>query len=65
MLHMAKEIKPKAEGEPIAATFTLVPEGDVTITVPDGLSVQSITDLDGHLKIFLDGLKRAATPPTS
>lgn len=52
------------EGEPMSATFTLIPEGDVTITVPGTLSLPSITDLEGHLKIFMDGLKRQAEPPT-
>ena len=41
------------------AVFTLV-EGDVEIMFPEGLSKDSVTDLDDYIKIWLRKMKRDA-----
>jgi hypothetical protein len=45
------------------AVFTMA-EGDVTLTFPDGISPESVVDLDGYLKIWFAKTRRDAGQPS-
>jgi hypothetical protein len=44
------------------AVFALA-EGDVTLTFPEGLSSESVEDLEGYIEIFLRKVRRDAGKP--
>ncbi len=44
------------------AVFALA-EGDVTLTLPEGLSTASVEELEGYIEIFLRKIRRDAAKP--
>jgi hypothetical protein len=62
MRHPQDDMGPQSASGMRRAVFN-VAEGDVTISFPDGMSKDSVTDLEGYLKVWLRKIRRDSGHP--